>query len=50
VAGGLEVAKSALKIEKPIESAKSALVDFRNLRDLLKNIFKSLQGSYMPKG
>ena len=49
--GGLEIAKSALKIERPIESAKSAPVDFRDFRKLLKNIFEGASREVIcPKG
>jgi len=51
VLGGFEIAISALKIERPIESAKSAPVDFRELRDLLKNIFEGASREVIcPKG
>jgi hypothetical protein len=50
VAGGFEIAKSAVKTEKPIESAKSAPTDLRDLLALPKTIFHCPQGSYMFQG
>jgi hypothetical protein len=53
VAGGLEIAKSALKTEKtekPIASAKNAPTDLRDLLVLPKTIFHCPQGSYMFQG
>jgi hypothetical protein len=50
VAGGFEIAKSAVKTEKPIESANSAPTDLRDLLALPKTIFHCPQGSYMFQG
>jgi hypothetical protein len=50
LAGGLESAKSAVKTDKPIESAKNAPTDLRDLLAFPKTIFCCPQGSYMFQG
>jgi hypothetical protein len=50
VAGGLDVAKSAVKTVKPIDSAKSAPTDLRDLLALPKTIFIAPREVICSKG